>query len=512
MTHPLTDRRSHSELVAELYDRHAVGLFAYCHDQLGDTSAAADALTAVMSAVPAVESPRAALYALARREIYRRDVVYAAARVDPADDPVGALVERVVRELRPHQREVLLLAVVCGLTIDELAWVLDVAADTADDLATGAEQRFRQALALSLASIGHRVPERVAEVYGALSVAPTRDVLARLPWRPPPALLRARILAAMGEQPLSSGPASRFRGGPPVKALWPTPPGWPRPLGSTDERTNAGLYELGPAPPQPGEVSRHEATTEPMPTLRPRPFMPVPVLSAPVPADVLDVPAPPVEPRPEPGLEPRPEPPADVLSPPSRSARPSEPVYLMPITTVIVEPVELNEPTRPTRLARTEQPADDADAAETTDVFDLPDLSAPPPAKAAPQPVAQAPLVPPPARELPRDEPKPPLPAPRPDVFETARATIVEPSKGLFALRIVDPARQAETGADLAEEADVEAPATSKGPPRSRRRSTIKPVKLGEHHFDWAWELIGFIICVAIALIVFFAVPTIVTW
>jgi hypothetical protein len=28
-------------------------------------------------------------------------------------------------------------------------------------------------------------------------------------------------------------------------------------------------------------------------------------------------------------------------------------------------------------------------------------------------------------------------------------------------------------------------------------------------HLDWAWELAGFVICVVIAMIVFFAVPSI---
>ncbi|HUR09432.1 MAG TPA: hypothetical protein VM347_43315, partial [Nonomuraea sp.] len=77
MTHSLTDHPSRTELIAELYDRYAPGLFAYCADQLGDHGYAADALMSVLSSVPATPPPRAALFALARREINRRDVVYA---------------------------------------------------------------------------------------------------------------------------------------------------------------------------------------------------------------------------------------------------------------------------------------------------------------------------------------------------------------------------------------------------------------------------------------------------
>jgi hypothetical protein len=45
----------------------------------------------------------------------------------------------------------------------------------------------------------------------------------------------------------------------------------------------------------------------------------------------------------------------------------------------------------------------------------------------------------------------------------------------------------------------------------SRRHEKIKPIKMGEHHYDWLWELVGLLIAVAIALIVFFSVPMIVT-
>ena len=107
-------QRSRGELIAQLYERHAAGLFAYCHDQLGDPDSASDAVTAVFTQIPAAEPPRAALYALARREILRRDVRRPVPAVDSTFDPVASLIDRVFREMRPHQREVLLLAAVIG--------------------------------------------------------------------------------------------------------------------------------------------------------------------------------------------------------------------------------------------------------------------------------------------------------------------------------------------------------------------------------------------------------------
>ncbi|MEV4892879.1 hypothetical protein AB0K48_26205 [Nonomuraea sp. NPDC055795] len=257
MTQPLTDQRSRNDLIAELYDRHATGLFAYCADQLGDPASAGYALVAVLSSVPAQAPPRAALYALARREIHRRDIVYAPPVVDPLVDPASALVERTLRELRPHQREVLLLCEVCGLTTTELAWVLDVAPDTAEELAISAAHRFRQTLSTALASTGARVPASVADVYGALSVAPLRDILCRLPWPAPPAVLRVHVAGSR-----TAGAAPLF-----VKPLWPAPPRWPQPLAESDPRTATGIFPTELLTPPTGRAD-HEATTAPMPRLR----------------------------------------------------------------------------------------------------------------------------------------------------------------------------------------------------------------------------------------------------
>ncbi|MGV9327807.1 hypothetical protein [Streptosporangium sandarakinum] len=355
MTQPLLGRRSRGDLVAELYDRHAAGLFAYCHDQLGDPGAAAAALTAVFAAVetagprageaagPPLATgetlapyageaagpytageiagpPRAALYALARREIQHRDVVYAPPIAGA--DLVAAFVGRVLRDLRPHQREVLYLSGVCEMDAFELSWVLDVAADTADELTVSACRRFAQALRPALASM--RVPDRMAEVFGALDAAPIRDVLARAPWAVPPPGLRATVLGvrpgtASAPPGIRPGTASASRpSGPPLRRLWPAPPMWPLPPSETDALTSTTVFPLpiGPAggprdgspgspafpgfpgssgpsgptgstgssdhpgssardrasdpfsPPDPDVVSAHEATTEPMPRLK----------------------------------------------------------------------------------------------------------------------------------------------------------------------------------------------------------------------------------------------------
>ncbi|MEV0996174.1 hypothetical protein [Nonomuraea sp. NPDC050202] len=275
MSLSLTDQRQRAELIAELYDLHAAGLFAYCADQLGDLGSASDVLVAVLSSVPATAPPRAALYAFARREIHRRDIVYSPPAVDPLIDPATALVERSLRELRPHQREVLMLCAVCGLSKAELAWVLDVAPDTAEELAVGAGHRFRQSLGAALASTGVRVPKPVADIYGALGVAPLHDVLGRLPWPQPPGALRIHFAGSR-----SAAPAPLF-----VKPRWPSPPVWPQPLADADPATSTVIF---PAelltPPSPSQTPVHEATTAPMPKFR-DPLSP--------PRDVLD-PSPPL--------------------------------------------------------------------------------------------------------------------------------------------------------------------------------------------------------------------------
>ncbi|MER6829435.1 hypothetical protein ABT352_25865 [Streptosporangium sp. NPDC000563] len=311
MTQPLLGQRSRVELIAELYDRHAAGLFAYSHDQLGDADSASDVLVAVLSGVSDTEPPRAALYALARREIFLRDIVYS----PPVTglDPAAALVDRVLSDLRTHQREVLYLSGVCEMDASELSWVLDVAVDTADELTVSACRRFAQSLGRALASA--KVPEHMSEVFGALAVAPVRDVLNLAPWATPPARLRAAVLGPKAPPAASAGRSTS----PLFRQLWPTTPAWPLPLAQTGPPIGASDFPVPDhmvedrfpdpfAPRDPDAVSTHEATTEPMPRLgnavltaldtaalrprrrlqRPRPRRAAP--PAPVSGDVLDEP------------------------------------------------------------------------------------------------------------------------------------------------------------------------------------------------------------------------------
>ncbi|MGA5759300.1 hypothetical protein [Nonomuraea bangladeshensis] len=504
MSQPLTDQRPRAELIAELYDRHAAGLFAYCADQLGDLGSASDVLLAVLNAVPAAEPPRAALYAFARREIHRRDVVYAPPAVDPLIDPATALVERTLRELRLHQREVLVLCAVCGLSKAELAWVLDVAPDTAEELAVGAGHRFRQALGTALASIGARVPKPVADIYGALAVAPLKDVLGRLPWPQPPGALRIHFAGSRTAQP-----APLF-----VKPRWPSPPVWPQPLADADPATSTVIFpaELL-SPPAASRVSEHEATTAPMPRLRGPvgpPLGPPPGLTRPLrdPLGAFDdgrrakrtpvPPLPPSEERPffmaapaEDGLQPFAT--GDVLLPkdsPEPYATgdvllPGEPPFTPPAPPIgrgglrRPEPVRRSQPTPADDVlvhkgpARPLQPGDprqeeDGPARETAPLFQ-------PRAKPAPEPVYRLPWEDEPAK---RDEPEgkdAPAPAPARDALEP-RPVRARPV----------PKRR---------------PELKPRPEKKRRRK--------ERHYDWVWELVGFLVCVAIAMIVFFSVPTI---
>ncbi|MEU4543776.1 RNA polymerase sigma factor [Nonomuraea dietziae] len=524
MTLPLTDQRSREDLIAELYDRHAAGLFAYCADQLGDTGSASDALDAVLSSAPSVEPPRAALYALARREIFRRDIVYAPPVIDPLVDPATALVERVLRELRPHQREVLVLSVVIGLTDAELAWVLDVANDTAVELIQNAALRFRQSLLSALGAAGPRLSQPVAEVYGALGVAPLRDVLGRLPWRPPPAAIRIRLL---GPRPAAPAPAAARTTSLFVRPLWPTSPTWPVPLSDPDPATSTGIFptELL-TPPDPSRVSPHEAATAPMPKLRegrsPRhPLMrdrPLPrssaargpVLSAPTPGDVLDAPSawdafskPAVQERPA-------DPPAgDILDDHWTAAPPGHvPDVTADSTDVPMRGrdrraladllVHKGEPRPEPSLFAPRRPAKEP-------VYVLPPDPAGTPVQEEPKAeeqareartsaeAASAPLAPEPARPALPEQPKRPAPqkGASPKSAPQKSTPRKSPAQGSPAQK--RPAKKAATG---------KAGKTGKGKAAAKKKG-----KRRNRHHDWAWEVAGFLVCVAIAMLVFFWVP-----
>ncbi|MFJ2030247.1 RNA polymerase sigma factor [Streptosporangium sp. NPDC087985] len=454
MPPPLLGQRMRGELIAELYDRHAAGLFAYCHDQLGDSGSAAAALVAVFATVPDVEPPRAALYAVARREIYLRDVVYSPPSAGA--DPVAAFVERVLRDLRPHQREVLYLSGMCQMDTAELSWVLDVAADTADELTVSACRRFAQSLNLALASA--RVPDHLTDVFGALPVAPVRDVLVRAPWATPPAALRA---AALGPRPGTASAASSpiLR----VKPLWPTTPAWPLPL------TGTGAGEPSPSEgfPDPFSfrdldvLSAHEATTEPMPQIRDA------VLTA------LD----------------------DVLSRPRRPRlqRPRpRPRGAAPLPTPTVSP--LASPAAPPPSTPTASPS----AAPTTPPF----LAAPLPAD-----ILDDVLDEPPAESLFRPRtPEAPAALLHTDklVASAPRAEPV-PAPGSAPGPETDTPGGAVTGGAGSDAETAQAVLLKRADRPTRRRP--RPTRKERHH-DWMWELIGFLICVAIAMLVFFVMPT----
>ncbi|MFF5212826.1 hypothetical protein [Streptosporangium sp. NPDC000396] len=561
MTQPLIGQRSRGELIAELYDRHAAGLFAYCHDQLGDPGSAADVLVAVLTAVPDVEPPRAALYALARREIYRRDVLYTPPRA--YGDPASAFVERVLRDLRPHQREVLFLSGVCEMTVTELAWVLDVAADTADELTVSACRRFAQSLTLSLASV--KVPDDMTDVFGALATAPIRDVLVRAPWAVPPVALRTVVLGSpSGTAPAPASPILQ------IKQLWPTTPAWPLPLAETDPLTNTSLFSppapsslLAPfSPPDPDVVSAHEAVTEPMPKLKDSILTALDAGIAPLTS--LNAGTAPLTP-PDSGttsLTP-PDPATALLTPQdsgtnSQTPPDSRTTSLTPLDSGTTAPAPLDPGVAPPRRLRLQRPKprrakplpapipgdilDDVPTSEFPSPFSSEeDLFRPltPEARAAlvhtDRLVAAAPReepVPvafqnwPALTERPEtvrpDSPRPDGPEAEtnaPDHATTGETETTETAKTAETAKTVKttetPKAAEETAAEETPEA-VETLHPERTGGRARRRHKLtshrnKLVKRVERHHDWVWELIAFLICVAIAITVFFAVPTIVT-
>ncbi|GII61900.1 hypothetical protein Skr01_19850 [Sphaerisporangium krabiense] len=521
MTPSLIDRRPRAELIAELYDRHAAGLFAYIHDQLGDTASAAEALVAVLTGVPAVETPRAALYALARREIYRRDVTYAFPTVDAATDPATALIERVVREVRPHQREVLLLSAVCGLDTAELAWVLDVAADTAEQLDISARHRFTRSLASAVAAArsGTPMPAPVTEVYEALTVAPAEDALARLPWRSPPTALRAQVLNGVPDE-AGAAPGARRD----ARNLWPTTPRWPLPLAEPDPVTATGVFPAAElSPPEPGVRSRHEATTEPMPKVRdaappgalaapvpaPAPASAMP-LAAPVPVEALDDDIP---------LKSEHASPPDsafgkalatgqwptlrrTFKPLPRRRRPAKApdrlVAAEPAEESPAAPVEATAPAEESAVESIAAPAVEAasapaaagqgtsETAEIQAVVLADDTVGDPVNAPAAEPVASDAAA---QADVTLDAPEPPA----------AESMAEEPGSASVTAEAVLPADQSVVTPD------------AEGKRRRCRHKKAKPVKVRERHYDLLWELFGILLCIAIGLLVFFAVPTIVT-
>ncbi|MEU7986959.1 hypothetical protein AB0B56_19045 [Streptosporangium canum] len=511
MTQPLLGQRSRGELIAELYDRHAAGLFAYCHDQLGDPGSAAAALVAVLTAVPDIEPPRAALYAFARREIHLRDVVHAPPAADA--DPVSSFVERVLRDLRPHQREVLYLSGVCEMDTSELSWVLDVAADTADELTVSACRRFAQSLSLALPSA--RVPDHLAEVFGALSVAPIRDVLVRAPWATPPATLRTLALGSPSAPAVSPPPPVLQ-----VKPLWPTAPSWPPPPAGAGARTGTGAFSppdrfpdpfSDPFPdpfsaPEPGVVSAHEAATEPMPKLRDailtalddasprarraRLQRPRPRGAAPLPAKA------PQPPAPQPPIT---QSPAESPLAAAPSPRPAAPPLPAPLPADVLD----DPPAPPADVLDDPPPAPPAGLPPLEDLF----------RPLAPETRAALAYTDKLVAAAPREEPIPaafatwPTPVAPPEPPDTVGAAGITDIPD-----ITDTAGTAGIiGTAEAEAGTARVSRPARAGRRARRRHRAAGGGHRHRHYDWIWELVGFLICVAIAMLVFFAVPTIVT-
>ncbi|MEO3800856.1 sigma factor-like helix-turn-helix DNA-binding protein [Nonomuraea sp. B1E8] len=486
MSQPLTDQRPRAELIAELYDRHAAGLFAYCADQLGDLGSASDVLVAVLTGVPVAQPPRAALYAFARREIHRRDIVYSPPAVDPLIDPATALVERVLRELRPHQREVLVLSAVCGLSRAELAWVLDIAPDTADELTMAAANRFRESLGTALAATGIRVPKPVADVYGALHVAPLHDVLGRLPWPQPPGALRIHFAGSR-----SAAPGPLF-----VKPRWPSPPRWPQPLAEADPATSTVIF---PAelltPPPPAQVPEHDATTAPMPKFR----------ESTDDHHRLRDPLGSIRPLRDPLGGPW----------PSSSQAGERPFFMA-----------APDPGGPGPFATGDVilPKDAPDPYMTGDVLvhKGPARAVPPPPRGEDEVREAAPLFRPRTRTGgkaaagPAAAPAPAVPTP-----STTPATPSEPVYRLPDLQKDPLSKEAPAGEPSAFEPSASEPSARETsvlaprPVRARPAPKRRPAPVGpqkarrrrDRHYDWAWELVGFLMCVAIAMIVFFSMP-----
>ncbi|MFG2075967.1 RNA polymerase sigma factor [Nonomuraea maritima] len=532
MTQPITDQRPRAELIAELYDLHAARLFAYCADQLGDLGTASDVVAAVLSGVPATAPPRAALYAFARREIQRRDVVRAPFAVDPLDDPATALVERTLRELRPHQREVLVLCGVCGLSTDELAWVLGVASDTADELVTVAAQQFRQSLGAALASSGVRLSGSMADVYGALAVAPLPDVLGRLPWPQPPGALRIHFAGSR-----TAEPAPLF-----VKPRWPSPPVWPQPLAESDPASSTVIF---PAelltPPAESQVAEHEATTAPMPKYQE---------SAGFGGDILESPAPLRDPLGSTRAFRLPNDPPPLPTRPTGTgatdaggtgtaatgagpdvARPQGAGFFAPRKPAAPKPAPgqgertffLAAPTaagvEPFATGDVILPKDAPDPYMTGDVLVHQGLASnrrrqtPPPLDPQPTPVEFLRLPSPSAAPVPES------PVANTTVQAESPAETVQPTESAESVEVVSRdtaplfqprAKQAEATPDGLARESVLAPRPVRSRPAPKRRpaqSRQRVRRKKERHYDWAWETLGFLICVAIAMAVFFSMP-----
>ncbi|WP_433182137.1 hypothetical protein [Actinoallomurus sp. CA-150999] len=194
-------RAGDPEAFGLLYDEHGALLYACCRRMVGDEAADAVRDTFVAAARhPAGppsddESLPVWLYALARADWTRRGT-------PPAAAPEAAPLERALARLRPEHREALALTAV--LETEDLARILGVARDTAEQLVRLARRRLEQAVIAVL--------EAGAAADDELLTALAKGRLHTLVIRPddPPAALREQVLAACAATERATGGALLF--------------------------------------------------------------------------------------------------------------------------------------------------------------------------------------------------------------------------------------------------------------------------------------------------------------
>jgi len=175
---------------AALYDEHAGPLHTYCYLMVGDAAAEAvrDVFVAVAGhpeAVPLDEDVLPVwLHALTRAECARHGALVRKPATTTMRDPLW----RALADLEPADRDVLALST--SLVPEEIAWILDVAPDTAAGLVQGVRRKLEHALS---AGDGHEAYDPPASL--------DEDTLRRLIRRmyEPPGDQSERVLAACAD-------------------------------------------------------------------------------------------------------------------------------------------------------------------------------------------------------------------------------------------------------------------------------------------------------------------------
>lgn len=151
----LAERKLSREEVSRLYDRHGPALVAYARSFLSDVAGAEDAVHMVFlkllrGDVAAPESPAAYLYRAVRnaalnckRDASRESTTLAddSCFVHRGGDTEAALtLQNALRELPEEQREVVVMRIWSGMTLEEIGAAIGVSINTA-------ASRYRYALA-----------------------------------------------------------------------------------------------------------------------------------------------------------------------------------------------------------------------------------------------------------------------------------------------------------------------------------------------------------------------------